>query len=123
MRDFTRLDVWQKAHALTLTVYRNTESFPREETYGMRRQIRDAATSIESNIAEGCGRRTHGELINFLGMSSGSVSELQCRLLISHDLRWLIGKPFDALIRDIIAVRKLNLSYQKYLTRERDAGR
>ena len=118
MRDFTRLDVWQKAHALTLSIYRNTESFPREEIYGMRRQVRDAATSVESNIAEGCGRRTHGELINFLGVSSGSLSELQCRLLISYDLDWLRRRPFDALIRDIVAVRKMNWAYQRYLVLE-----
>ena len=61
MQDFTLLDVWQKSHALTLAVYRSTDCFPREETYGMRRQLRDAATSVESNIAEGCGRRTNGE--------------------------------------------------------------
>jgi len=117
MRDFTKLDVWQKAHALTLTVYRCTEHFPREETYGMRRQIRDASSSVESNIAEGCGRRTERELLNFMGMSSGSLSELHCRLITSHDLGWLEDVPFDALISDIIVARKMNWSFQQHLRR------
>jgi four helix bundle protein len=118
MRDFTRLDVWQKAHSLVLAIYRETKTtFPREEIFGMRQQIRDAATSVESNIAEGCGRRTNGELLNYLGMSSGSLSEVQCRLITSHDLGWLTDKPFDRLIRDIILVRKLNWSFQGSLRR------
>jgi len=118
MQDFTKLDVWQKAHALTLAIYRNTaKAFPREELFGMRQQVRDAANSVESNIAEGCGRRTDGELLNFLGMSSGSLSELQCRLITSHDLGWLRGLPFDQLVTDIIIVRKMNWKLQKTLHR------
>ena len=63
MQDFTKLDLWQKAHQLTLAIYRHTETFPREEKFGMRQQLRDAATSVESNITEGCGRRTNGEFL------------------------------------------------------------
>ncbi len=58
MRDFRELLVWQKAHALTLDVYRATKSFPREELYGLTRQIRRAAVSIGANIAEGAGKNS-----------------------------------------------------------------
>ena len=120
MQDFTKLRLWQKAHELTLAIYKNTEAFPREEMFGMRRQLRDAATSVESNIAEGCGRRTEREFLNFLGMASGSLSELQCRLISSHDLGWIPDASFRGLISQIIAVRKMNWSLQQRLGGRKD---
>ena len=66
MQDFTKLDVWQRAHSMTLDLYRKTKSFPREELYGLSNQIRRAAASIGANIAEGCGRDGKAELGRFL---------------------------------------------------------
>ncbi len=57
MKDFRKLSVWQKAHELTVAVYRATRAFPREELYGLTSQLRRGATSVASNIAEGCGSR------------------------------------------------------------------
>ena len=66
MKDFRKLQVWDKAHQLALTLYHVTASFPRVETYGLASQIRRAASSVPSNIAEGCGREGDTELSRFL---------------------------------------------------------
>jgi four helix bundle protein len=80
------LIVWQRAIQLTLAVYRLSATFPREEMYGLTSQMRRAAVSIASNIAEGYGRGTRGEYKNFLGMARGSNFELQTQLLIAREL-------------------------------------
>ena len=77
MRDFRELLVWHKAHALTLSVYRATKSFPREELYSLTNQIRRSAVSIGANIAEGAGKNSRLEFGRFLQISLGSASELE----------------------------------------------
>jgi len=77
MQDFKKLEVWRKAHELTLDVYRATESFPRTEVYGLTTQLRRSCSSIPANIAEGCGRGTNGDLGRFLRIAAGSASELE----------------------------------------------
>ena len=77
MRDYTKLTVWQKSHELVLETYRAVARFPKNETYGLAAQMRRAASSIPSNIAEGAGRRTPGDYRKFLDIASGSASELE----------------------------------------------
>ena len=86
MKDFRQLKVWERAHQLTLAVYRATTTFPRDETYGLSSQIRRAASSIPSNIAEGCGRDGDAELSRFCQMARGSASELEYQLLLARVL-------------------------------------
>jgi four helix bundle protein len=86
VQDFRKLEVWQRAHQLTLSIYRATKRFPREELFGLTSQIRRCTVSIEANIAEGCGRGGKQEFARFLQMAFGSASELECHLLISLDL-------------------------------------
>jgi four helix bundle protein len=78
--DFKQLKVWQKAHEMTLETYRVTAAFPKEEMYGLTSQIRRAAASIGANIAEGCGRRSDGEMCRFLQIARGSASEIRISL-------------------------------------------
>ena len=66
MRDFLQLEIWQRSHQLTLRVYTLTQSFPKEEIYGLTSQMRRSSYSIPTNIAEGCGRNSTAELNNFL---------------------------------------------------------
>jgi four helix bundle protein len=66
MTDFKQLKVWKKAHEITLSAYRLTAAFPKEEMYGLTSQLRRATASIAANIAEGCGRRTDGEMCRFI---------------------------------------------------------
>ena len=89
MKDFRKLEVWEKAHALTLSVYHAADPFPREELYGLTSQIRRAAVSIPTNIAEGCGRGSEAELARFLQIAMGSASEVEYELLLARDLGFL----------------------------------
>jgi len=77
MKDFRKLIVWEKAHQLTLKIYKVTEEFPREELYGLTSQIRRACVSIPTNIAEGCVRSSDADFSRFLYIALGSTSELE----------------------------------------------
>jgi four helix bundle protein len=90
-RSFRELVVWQRAMQLTVAVYRLTQGFPREEIYGLTSQIRRAAVSVPSNIAEGHGRLSGREFRQFLGIARGSNFELQTQLEIARALQF--GKP------------------------------
>ena len=95
-RSYRELLVWQKAKALAVSLYRETETFPKSETYGLNSQIRRAAVSVASNIAEGQGRLTRGEFKHFLGMARGSLLELDTQLAIAHDLGYIPPDPYQA---------------------------
>jgi four helix bundle protein len=92
MRDFRNLKVWEKAHRLTIDVYRLTRTFPKEELYGLTSQARRASASIACNIAEGCGRNGAKEFARFLDIAAGSASELEYHLLLARDLG-LVADP------------------------------
>lgn len=81
--------VWQKAIELVTDIYRVTRGFPKDELYGLTSQIRRAAVSIPSNIAEGQGRLTRGEFRQFLGQARGSYAELETQLIIARNLGYL----------------------------------
>jgi len=91
VQSFRDLQVWQRAIQLSVAIYRLTKDFPREEVYGLTSQIRRAAVSVPSNIAEGHGRLGTGEHRQFLGISRGSNFELQTQVEIARALE--IGNP------------------------------
>ena len=92
MSDFRNLAVWQKAHAVTLDVYKVTTRFPQSELYGLTSQIRRSCVSIGSNIAEGCGRVGETEKARFLQIALGSQSELEYQLILAQDLGYLTSE-------------------------------
>ena len=85
-KSYRELLVWQKGIGLSVLVYRLSKQFPREETYGLSRQMRWAAVSIPSNIAEGAGRLNTREYKQYLGVARGSSFELQTQLTIAREL-------------------------------------
>ena len=89
MKDFRNLKAWQKAHLLALATYQATRSFPDQERYGLVSQMRRAAVSVPTNIAEGCGRGTDTDFARFLQIAFGSASELEYLFLLSRDLRMI----------------------------------
>jgi four helix bundle protein len=91
------LIAWQKAKALATQIYRTTEPFPKNEIYGLTSQLRRAAVSIPSNIAEGQGRLTKGEFCHFLGQARGSLLELETQLSIALDLQFIGEEDFKKL--------------------------
>jgi four helix bundle protein len=105
MKDFRDLQVWQKAHSLTLDSYRITVEFPRQETYGLVSQIRRCAVSVAANIAEGCGKRGNGEFQRFLNIAAGSASELEYHFLLARDLRFLAAEDYEKLNGSVVEVK------------------
>jgi len=83
------LDVWQEGVELTIAIYRATESFPKAELYGLSAQMRRAAVSVPSNIAEGAARNTANEFVQFLHVAGGSLSELDTQILIAERLNYI----------------------------------
>ncbi|HPR18066.1 MAG TPA: four helix bundle protein [Candidatus Cloacimonadota bacterium] len=111
MRDFKKLKIWQKAHELTLDIYRITRNFPPEEIYGLTGQLRRASSSIEFNLAEGCGRDSEKELSRFSSISMGSASEVENELLLSLDLEYLSETDYTRLYEKTIEVKKMLSSF------------
>lgn len=95
-RSYQDLIVWEKSIDLAKEVYRYTQTFPKDETYGLRQQARRAAVSISANIAEGQARNGINEFIQFLGIANGSLAELKTHIFISERLGF--GKPTDTKI-------------------------
>jgi four helix bundle protein len=115
MRPFRELKVWQKAHQLTLDVYRATTGFPREELYGLTSQIRRACVSVPANIAEGCGRSSSAEFARFLHIAMGSASELEYHLLLAHDLGLLTATDYAPLVDEVTEIKRMLTSLSKKL--------
>ncbi len=95
VRDYHKLEVWDRARQLAVLVYRYTARFPSDERYGLTSQMRRAATSVPSNIAEGAGRPTRTDYARFLGFAASSLHELQCQTELCADLGF--GNEGDAL--------------------------
>ena len=113
MRDFRKLQVWRKAHDLTLKIYELTSEFPRNEIYGLTSQIRRACASIPTNIAEGCGRESSADFARFLQIAMGSASETEYLILLVHDLKYCDANQYAELIDTIIRVKKMLTSLLK----------
>ncbi len=94
MGTYKDLKVWQKSMSLVQEVYRATSIYPAEEKYGLASQMRRAAVSIPSNIAEGYGRGHDCELVRFLSIAKGSVNELETQLILSHELEFLTATQY-----------------------------
>ena len=107
MEDFKNLKVWVKAHQLTLAVYQKSRPFPKDEMYGLTSQLRRAACSIGANIAEGCGRRSDGEMRRFLQIARGSANELEYHVLLAKDLGFLSLEDFKDLETRVLEVQRM----------------
>ena len=120
MRNYEDLEVWQKAHILTIDVYRATERFPRSETFGLTSQIRRASSSIGANLAEGCGRWGDVELARFTQIANGSASELQNHLRMAKDLGMLSASEYGCLLKELTSVRQMLSAFLQKLRGTRD---
>lgn len=119
MKDFRDLNVWEKAHKLALEIYRLTKQFPNEEKYGLVSQLRRCTASVPANIAEGCGKRGHGEFSRFLQIAAGSTNELDYHLLLSRDLEYLRDSDSERLYGDVVEIRKMLASLIKTVEADR----
>jgi len=114
MRDFRELRVWEKAHVFTLAIYKISANFPEHERFGITAQIRRAAASIPTNIAEGCGRESEKELARFMSIAAGSATEVEYQLLLASDLGYLGKDLYAQLNNDVNELKRmLNAFMQK----------
>ena len=115
MRDYKKIQVWQKAHQMTLKIYKIIATFPEDERFGLISQMRRASASIPTNIAEGSGRDTQKEFARFIHISSGSASEVEYHLLLAYDLRYISPKEYPLFEQDIIEIKRMLYGFGKAL--------
>jgi len=115
MHDFRRLQVWQRAREVFVAIDRLTRSFPGVDRGVLASQLRRSALSIPTNIAEGCGKASAKETIRFLQIAAGSVTETENHLLLATDLEYIASDTSDALVNQIIAIRRMLFRLTKSL--------
>ncbi len=111
---YRELLVWREARRLTTEIYRGTQAFPRIEMFGLTQQMRRAAISIVSNIAEGHGRRSPKETLHFLSIARGSLQELETQTLIATDLEYLNPAQAEPLLHQMAEVIRLLQGFIRY---------
>jgi four helix bundle protein len=107
IKSVEELDVYKKAHALTLELYKITRDFPDDEKFGLISQIRRVASSINANLLEGSHRINTKEFRQFVGISRGSAGELKYHLLLSKDLGYVVIETYELLIKEIETITKM----------------
>jgi four helix bundle protein len=107
MKDFRKLKVWDRAHQLTLEIYKATSFLPKDELFGLTAQIRRSCVSIPANVAEGCGRGSQAEFGRFLQVAMGSASELEYHLLLAHDLGYLSLSVYQKTSAGVVEIKRM----------------
>ena len=107
LKNYKDLKVWQRAYQLCLEIYKITKGFPDEEKYGLTSQLRRAAVSVPSNIAEGYGRKTTPEYIQFLYIAYGSICEIETQILLAGDLGYIEPVKLEMLHEGVGEVERM----------------
>ncbi|HET6528136.1 MAG TPA: four helix bundle protein [Balneolaceae bacterium] len=113
MNNFRKLNVWKKAIKLATAIYEQTDTFPKEERYGLTSQMRRCAVSVGSNIAEGAGRGSGKEFRQFLNIATGSCYELETQLIISRNLNYIGKSEFKTINSSVVEIQKMLHSLKK----------
>ena len=117
IRHFTDLEAWKESHQLALDVYQETKLFPKDEMFGLTNQMRGAAVSVGSNIAEGFSRNTAKDKSRFYSVARGSATELESQLLLARDIGYLNVDAFNMLQERLNKVGRLTTGLIQYLQR------
>lgn len=115
MKSHKDLDVWKLSIELVTKVYKITQEFPEEEKYGLTSQIRRAAVSVPSNIAEGAARGSDKDFVRFLYFSLGSIMELETQFIIAKNLKYINNNTFEEVDSEIERIGKMLNGLIKYL--------
>ena len=107
LKNYKELQVWQKGYQLCLQICKITKKFPKEEQYGLNSQIRRAAVSVPSNIAEGYGRKTTPDYLRSLYIAYGSNCELETQIMLSRDLNYIFLNDSEKLLNEIREVERM----------------
>ncbi|MBU0647105.1 four helix bundle protein [Patescibacteria group bacterium] len=114
IKSFTDLNAWKEGHKLVIEIYQITKNFPKEELFGLTNQLKRAAVSTTSNIAEGFSRQSFKEKAQFYSIARGSVTEIQNQLLIAKDIKYLTADKFNKAAEQTVVVHKLINGLIKY---------
>lgn len=114
-KNYKNLDVWKEARKLVPLIYTLTQEFPEDEKFGLTSQIKRAAISVPSNIAEGMGRNSSKETRQFFFIAKGSLYEIETQLYLSLDLGFITEDKSEHIFNQITSVRKLIIGFIKYL--------
>ncbi|MDQ3172867.1 MAG: four helix bundle protein [Acidobacteriota bacterium] len=117
MRPHEKLQTWIESVDLVLNIYKATEKFPKEEKFGLTSQIRRAAVSIPTNIAEGAARNSSKEFAHFVSIAQGSASELETELIIAYRLGYLSETLFSKLLADLEQIGRMITGLTRRLRR------
>lgn len=112
--EYIKLEVWIEARKLTNIIYSVSQNFPKEEIYGLTSQIRRCSISIPSNIAEGCGRQSAKEKVQFLYIARGSLYELETQIYLSSDQKYLSENDVELISQQIQTCKKLINGFINY---------
>lgn len=115
---YRELDVWKQARVLVKNIYGLTKNFPKEEQFGLTSQIRRAAISVPSNIAEGCGRNHSKDSIQFFFVARGSIYELETQLILSEDLGFVTREDVEQSLNQAIRCKKLLNGFINYFQKQ-----
>lgn len=107
MNNHRELEVWKMAVKNSKNIYDVVKSFPEEEKYGMADQIKRAAVSISTNIAEGCGRESYKEFLHFLSISYGSSAELDSLIFTSYEIGFIVKEDYELITDNNFKIQKM----------------
>jgi len=119
MKSHKDLDVWKRSVDLVTTIYKHSKNFPKDEIYGLTNQIRRAAVSVPSNIAEGAARKSSKEFVQYLYIALGSIAELETQILIGKNLNYLLEDEFNLFQKEITEIRKMILGLIRFLSNKK----
>ncbi|MDA3928628.1 MAG: four helix bundle protein [Prolixibacteraceae bacterium] len=117
MHNYREMKIWQKGRILVKEVYLITQTFPKEERFGLTSQAQRAAVSIPLNISEGAGRGTNKDFNNFLDMARGSVNELETLIFLSNDLEYINSETTNLLLQKTEELSKMIVAFQAKLSK------
>jgi four helix bundle protein len=118
MQHFNKLQVWQRSHKMVLTLYRATRSFPSDERFGLTSQLRRAALSVPTNIAEGSRKATARDNSRFLNIAEGSLGETEYLVMLSRDLNYVPSKSATSLLTEIKELSSILHNPRKIIQRD-----
>jgi four helix bundle protein len=116
MHNFKELSVWQKSRKFVKDIYLLVGKFPKEELFCLSQQIKRAAVSIPSNIAEGAGRKSSADYAHFVDIANGSAFEVETQLFLALDLGYISEIEFEKIYTDIREIQKMLYSFRNYLS-------
>lgn len=117
--EYIDLDVWKESRKIVAIIYTLTRNFPKEEQFGLTSQMRRSAISIPSNIAEGCGRRTSKDTLQFLHIARGSLYELETQLYLALDIRNISNEEHKTTNNQITVCKKLLNGFMNYYKKQK----